>query len=399
MIGEEMKIRSGLMHPKKMQEYNAYLVLQLIKNNGPLSRADISRALNCSRSAVSSIINWLEDYNLTQVVGIGNPRTGQKSKLLSFNPKAYCLAAVDIKLTKKTFALVDLAGDVITLLKVKEQGTNPVQSIKSIVKNMDILLRKSGIHLDMIKGLGITIPGIVDTEKGNVIYSSSLSWDKTVNISEELAKRINIPVHVVNDANALALGEAWVGKGSSYSDVAYIFAGRGVGGAYIHNNEIFKGTDYAFAEFGKIIISSPDGPIRAEEALSFSRILSLYKKELDATTMTDEEITEMILEIIQQKNNKTKKIIERILDKLSQLIATIVAILNPEAIILNCPYVVSEKGMLDVLNRKVIEYLPMLPRRTVNIMLSSLGEKCEVIGGAAVALSKCNLKIIINGKY
>ncbi len=175
----------------------------------------------------------------------------------------------------------------------------------------------------------------MDTEKGNVIYSSSLCWDKTVNISEELAKRINTPVHVVNDANALALGEAWVGKGSSYSDVAYIFAGRGVGGAYIHNNEIFKGTDYAFAEFGKIIISSPDGPIRAEEALNFSRIIYLYNAGLDVTTMTNEEITEIISEIVEQKNSKSQKIIGRILDKLSQLIATIVAILNPEVIILN----------------------------------------------------------------
>ena len=392
-------IRSGLMHPKRMQEYNAYLVLQLIKNKGPLSRADISRALNCSRSAVSSIINWLEELKLIQVVGTGNPRTGQKSRLLSFYPKAYYLAAVDIKLAKKTFALVDLAGDVVTILKVKEQCTDPDKCIKSIVNNIDILLRKSGIHLDLIKGLGVTVPGIVDTEKGNVIYSSSLCWDKTVNISEELAKRINTPVHVVNDANALALGEAWVGKGSSYSDVAYIFAGRGVGGAYIHNNEIFKGTDYAFAEFGKIIISSPDGPIRAEEALNFSRIIYLYNAGLDVTTMTNEEITEIISEIVEQKNSKSQKIIGRILDKLSQLIATIVAILNPEVIILNCPYVISEKEVLEVLSPKVIAYLPKLPRRTVNVILSSLGEEYEVVGGAAVALSKCNLKIIINGKY
>ncbi|MBA7589081.1 hypothetical protein ES708_31156 [subsurface metagenome] len=115
--------------------------------------------------------------------------------------------------------------------------------------------------------------------------------------------------------------------------------------------------------------------------------------------MTNEEITEIISEIAEQKNSKSQKIIGRILDKLSQLIATIVTILNPEAIILNCPYVISEKEVFEVLSPKVIEYLPMLPRRTVNIMLFSLGEKCEVIGGAAVALSKCNLKIIINGKY
>jgi len=387
------------MQPKKMQEHNAYLILQLVRNRGPLSRADIARALNCSRSAVSNIISWLGSVDLIQVVGTGNPPTGKKSKLLSFNPEAHYLAAVDLKWGKRTFGLVDLAGNVRARLTVADKDTGVQQCLRSIVEKTDSLLRNSGVPRESVIGMGLTVPGIVDNERGTVIYSSSLGWNEPFPLSERLSDRIQLPAYLENDANALALGEAWTGNGSSFSDIAYVFVGRGVGGAYIHNNEILRGKDFASTEFGKIIISSAAGPVRAEEALSFSRVLTLYDENLDAASMTNDEILDVITEIVARRSERAEQIMARIVDKLGQLVATIVAILNPEAIIIKSPYLAGEEDTLERVGRKARTYLPERPERKVNIIPSGLGDNSEVIGGAAVALSHSYLKFIIKGEY
>ena len=185
-------MNSGLMQPKKMQEHNAYLILQLVRNRGPLSRADIARVLKCSRSAVSNIISWLGSVDLIRIVGTGNPPTGKKSKLLSFNPEAHYLAAVDLKWGKRTFGLVDLAGNVRARLTVADKDTGVQQCLRSIVEKTDSLLRNSGVPRESVIGMGLTVPGIVDNERGTVIYSSSLGWIEPFPLSERLSDRIQV---------------------------------------------------------------------------------------------------------------------------------------------------------------------------------------------------------------
>ncbi|WP_455381408.1 MarR family transcriptional regulator, partial [Salinispira pacifica] len=94
-------LQSRLIRPKNMQEYNAYIVLEYLRHNGPRSRADISRALGFSRSAISNIVELLEEYRLVRYSGIGHPHTGRKSRLLEFNPLGRYFVGVDLSWQEK----------------------------------------------------------------------------------------------------------------------------------------------------------------------------------------------------------------------------------------------------------------------------------------------------------
>ena len=87
------------------------------------------------------------------------------------------------------------------------------------------LQKETGLKLE---GVGVGCPGLIDTEKGNVVYSNNLAW-KNVPLIKTLKEELNLPVYVTNDANAAALGEYYFGAGKKYKSLVMLTLGTGVG--------------------------------------------------------------------------------------------------------------------------------------------------------------------------
>jgi predicted NBD/HSP70 family sugar kinase len=381
-------MNSGLMSPNKMQDYNAYIVLRLIREEGPISRAEIARKLGSSKSAISNITTLLDSYGLIEEAGQGNPHTGRKSTLLQFNPKSYYFISADIRWKKTNIAIVDLEGNICKQVDYRNIEKDPISIIDGVVENIKKLLNSSKISEERIEGVGIMIPGVVDYQHGIVLYSGPLKWHEPFKLSEEFRKRIDIPVYVENDANALALGETWIGKGQPFSQVAYLYTEGGLGGAYVHNREIFQGCDYTATQIGKFIVYDKDGIRDAESCLSLPGILETNNSALNIQKMTHEDAISEGQNILDIEKNGWTAQTTGIVDVLAQLISNMILVLNPEIIIIHSAYLLKCHIFSEELHKRVKNYLPEFPYRTVNIQPAFLSDKTEVLGGAAVALSQ-----------
>ena len=101
-----------------------------------------------------------------------------------------------------------------------------------------------------ISGVGLGVPGLIDKEKGVVSSSPNMPKWLNFNIVEYLSKRIKLPIKIVNDASAAALGEAKFGSGKKYKYLIMLTLGTGVGGGIVFNNQLIDGNESKGAQLG-----------------------------------------------------------------------------------------------------------------------------------------------------
>lgn len=160
---------------------------------------------------------------------------------------------------------IDLGGTNIAVGLVNDEGkilesmSTPTASPRSyteIVADMaklsKELIKKAGLEVSDIEGIGIGSPGSIDNENGLVVYANNLGF-RNAPLREELRKHIDLPVHLENDANAAAFGE-YVVNGKGAKDVIFVTLGTGVGGGVIIDGKIYKGCNGAGGELGHVIL-------------------------------------------------------------------------------------------------------------------------------------------------
>lgn len=383
-----------------MQEHNAHIVLEFVKQHGPVSRADTARSLGFSKSAISNLISVLLKDELLEVVGTGHPATGRKSQLLSFNPNAFFNVGVELLWGQVRCALVNLNGRIVNEhTEVVSDTTDAAEVVNSVEKSVRLVAENSGQTHDRVAGVGIMVPGIVDAAEGRVVYSSVLGWNEPVNLASMLEDRLSTPVFLENDANALALAEVWVGRGGQFSHIALLFLSDGVGGAFFSKSEVLRGRNYAGGmEVGKMIVCGRDGPASVESHLSARTLEDLFGLEHGPKVDNVEALFERVREQVLADPESVRPAFQEIVDLLAQVIANVVALVNPDAVFLDTPLLQAYDNFIRELEESVGQYLPRRPELTVRIYPASLPTEREVVGGAAIAMYRTRFRFIITGK-
>jgi len=116
----------------------------------------------------------------------------------------------------------------------------------------DMILEQGG-YKNQYLGVGIGCPGVIDSKSGTVVFSGNLNL-RYFPLATKISEAIGLPVTVVNDANAAALGEAKFGAGKKYSDSVLITLGTGVGGGVVIGGKLYEGFKSAGTELGHMVI-------------------------------------------------------------------------------------------------------------------------------------------------
>lgn len=131
----------------------------------------------------------------------------------------------------------------------------PGRVLDDIVKAVESLKR---IGRGELRGIGIGVPGYIDSKAGVVLNAANLPGFEDFPVRAELQGRLDTPVLLENDANAAALGEMWMGAGSSVRNLILITLGTGIGGGIVHDGRILSGGMGLAGEIGHITVY-PDG--------------------------------------------------------------------------------------------------------------------------------------------
>jgi glucokinase-like ROK family protein len=234
-------------------------VLRLIWREREISRAEIARRADLSRSTVSEVVGLLLPGGLVAEVGTGESRGGRRPIVLQFQDAACSLLGVEIGATHIAVALTDLRCRVLEwdhrMHAVRE---DPSGTRRLLVRMCERVLARHGG--DSLVGIGVAMPSPIDPKRPEHLSEVVLpAWSGRHGL-EVLVERFGVPILVDNDANLGALAERWWGAGRDLDDFAYIKLATGVGSGHVIGGELYRGANGVAGEIGHMSIDSQGPP-------------------------------------------------------------------------------------------------------------------------------------------
>jgi len=232
-------------------DINRQIVLNYVRELGPISRADIARETALQRSTISLIVDELHIDGLIEEVS-GESTGGRPPSLLSLRTVDAVAIGVALGTVKTVMASSDLAGRV---LEQEEFPTDPDVK-KTLAKIIECAQRLIGKTRSAIDGIGISLPGVVDPETGN-LFVPHFNW-RNAPIAETLTRATSLPVSIDNDANAAALAELWFGRPEirEVRDFILVLVEEGVGTGVVFDGQVYRGEGGTAGEFGHMTIGT-----------------------------------------------------------------------------------------------------------------------------------------------
>lgn len=316
---------------------NKSLVLQTIKDHGPLSRADISQRLGLTKGTISSLVNELLNEYLCYETGPGESSGGRRPVMLLFNQSSGYSIGIDLGVNYILGILTDLSGNIVHEDKYHFHTTSYKNIVVDIKKLIQYLITNCPVSNYGVVGIGIGVPGIVD-KQGVILLAPNLKW-KNNDLQKDIKKEFKLPVIIDNEANAGAYGEKFFGAGRNFEDVIYISAGIGVGVGFILKNELYRGMNGFSGEMGHMIIQTDGKECSCgsrgcwELYASEKALLHEAKLILDSQLKQEELTLENLIELA-KTNNKIKDLFTHVGNYLGIGINNIINTFNPEQIII-----------------------------------------------------------------
>ena len=228
---------------------NRDIVLELIRANQPISRADLSRQSGLQRSTVSQIVEQLIGEKWVCEGGVASLPRGRRPTLLELNDDQVAIA-VDIHPKQATVATVDLKGRLLSRSQVP-MTSDPAASTRLIIDCMQRMQRS--LPRKSIEGIGVSLPGRVDPETQHLIFAPNLQWPN-FDLKQVIEKTMGMPVKMENAANACLLAELTFGRIDGIRDIVLVTVSEGVGTGVFANGRLISGHRGMAGEFGHIVL-------------------------------------------------------------------------------------------------------------------------------------------------
>jgi transcriptional regulator of PTS gene len=271
----EIKCRANTVHPpyrevpdtptmtrlqsKQISLLHLYQVLHTVRlGRLPVSRAEICQATGLSQPAVSTLTRrLLESGALVEAGARPSLGGGRRERELALNPDFAWVMGVKVSMHQITLALVDFAGGVRDTLKVPISAPlTQAALVQRLAREIKTCLAQAGAQVrQRLAGVGVAVPGMVDSLRGEVHWSPVLKpgrKEEAAALAAPLTDALGVPVMIENDANMLALAEQWFGQAARLSNVAVVTLEHGLGLGLVLDGELFRGHSGLAAEFGHI---------------------------------------------------------------------------------------------------------------------------------------------------
>ncbi len=373
-----------------MRQMNRSLILELIRQHGPLSRSEISRALDLSMPTIMRIVDSLCSEGLVRAIGDSQGKSGRPRELLEYNKDGYLVIGVDLGGTKLYGAIANIGGEVLQEAYRPQHRSRGEQSFEILCELIESLIHSE--HRKDIPILGITVgaPGITHAQEGVIMWAPSLDW-RDFPLRQKLHERFQLPVLVENDVNLAVLGEQWFGKGKGVNNMLLLAIGTGMGSGLIIDGAIYRGHNEAAGEVGYMVASTDDlgkpneGFGAMERIVSGTGVVDRARKLLNGTLSAEQAQSLTASEVFAAARSGeawAMQIVNETADYLSLAIANISALLNPELIVLGGGVANSGDLLIPAIQQRIRGVIPYVPR----IEASELGTRATVMGAITMTV-------------
>jgi N-acetylglucosamine repressor len=312
---------------KQTKQHNRDLVLRTIFANESISRAEVARVTNLTRTTVSDVVNGLLAEGLVEEVGRGESLGGKSPILLSIVADSRYLIGLNLAQDKFIGAIVNLRGEIKEMVEAPVHDDNGENALKLVYQIIDQLMKKK---IKPIVGIGVGTPGLVNTREGVVVNAVNLEW-QDLPLSQLLEKKYKLPVLVLNDSQAAAIGEYVYGSDHEPDEnLVVVNVIHGIGAGILINGRLLQGDGGGAGEIGHVVVQENGELCRCGKRGCLETVASARAvvKQMKMNSLADAVLS------FDAGNATTTAVIENAGRYLGVSLANLIATLNIQKIVL-----------------------------------------------------------------
>ncbi len=385
-----------------VRELNTSIVMECIRLYAPLSRADLAGRTGLNRSTISLIIDELIDQGFVQETTRQDPKIGRPGISLELDPDGGFAIGVEIGVGFISVILTNFVGEV--LWRNKQEILEQEEQIATLehAENVIADAMEYGMQLGLNPvGIGVGIPGLVDTRQGKLVFAPNLHWED-VPLRLIWTRRFSLPVFVENEANCASMGEYFYGVAHDVRDFIFLNTGVGLGGGIMIGGKLFKGTNGFAGEIGHMTLYG-DGElcgcgrkgcwetyVRPASLVREVRqdiqkgensvIYDLAKGDLDNIS------AEIIIEAANLKDRVALNALEKLAGHMAVGISNLVNIFNPELVVLGGALSLTGPWLVPIIDSALQQNILPPLRSAVRVQISTLGVDACLRGAISLVL-------------
>ena len=373
---------------QQMKSVNKAIILNKIRTDAPISRAQIAKETKLTPPTVSSIVKELIEQGIVSESNLGESQGGRKPTMLLINSSAFYIIGVDAGPEMVKCILTDLSGKVIE--RTESNIDMPITNDRflSILKQrVQHLLDVTNQREQEILGIGVAMHGVVDVETGVSLIAPNLKL-KDIPIKDELEKSFGLHVKVENDARAMALGEYWFGGHGDLDSMAAVNIGRGVGAGVVIRGKLYHGAQDLAGEFGHMTID-----IHGETCECGNRgCLQTFATgaAIGERARLNNNTEKLTGEEVFLRANSGKEGYIRVLQETGEIIGigltNLIHLINPRKIVLGGGVMKSEKFLLPVIKQTIDQRVLTPGAKQTEVVVTNLGKDATLLGAVALLL-------------
>lgn len=249
-----------------IRDLNRTLVLNLVRERGAASRADLARVSGLSPSTVTAVTAslladgfLLEDATPAAPLAGEQPSVGRPATNLRVNERAGHVVGIKVTADHLAATITDLAANPLAAATAERRHDDDPQSVAAqFARLVDRCVQDAATDRSSLLGLGIGVPGIVDQATGRVAGSPLGDWGH-LDLVRILEESLGLPVHIDNDVNTLTVAEQLFGAGRGMTDFVVVTIGLGIGMGIVVRGNIHRGAHGGAGELGHVQ-AAPNGP-------------------------------------------------------------------------------------------------------------------------------------------
>lgn len=258
---------------------------------------------------------------------------------------------------------------------------------------------KSLQHDFHLSAIGISSCGLVEREKGMILFSNNIQGYSGMKLGEILFSLTKLPVSVENDVKSACLGEMWKGAVKGMRNAVFLTLGTGIGSSIVMDGRIVNGSSGLAGELGHTVIVTGGKPCSCgrkgclERYASTSAFVQDYKEEALQKGVAVENVSgETIMKLVKQGDPVALLVYERFIHSISMGLTNVIHLLNPEKIIIGGGITEGEGPFIQDINRQLRNEVMEVYRNEDTVIASSLGNDAGLYGACYLALNRMNMK-------
>ena len=269
-------------------------VFEHIRAAGLCARVDVANYLGVSPASVTAITTDLLDSGyleeITTTIRDGEPSRGRPRVSIGVRPESFYVGGIYLGDVRNTAIVVDFGGNVIGSASVPHDISKrtPETLIDEADKALAQALINAKLPKEALSGIGLGMPGLIDTKSGIVVWSPLLDR-RGFNLRSLAFEKFKIHVDIDNDANIVTLAELWFGKARAMSNFVVVTIEHGIGMGIVINHKLYRGALGLGMEFGHTKVQLDGALCRCGQRGCLEAYIADYALAREAATALETE--------------------------------------------------------------------------------------------------------------